>query len=249
MERHYDVLGVSPDAERAEVRRAYRELLKDHHPDQGGSRERFITIKRAYEEITGEVPPETGGFAGGPMVSTDVPAVDPTFEPDESVRGDGLTVRGDFLGVTLAGLVPGLELGSLVDDPSLNGNVRRSVAFFEVRNECTRLLPWRGRQRTSFIGDDGFMYEASSIVNPHADKLPGRWCGTDVDLRPGRALEAIVIAQEIPSDVTIEKIVYTQHAYGSDGRTVEQTERYLFELRESVRQSLAQVPFELDSAE
>ncbi|WP_241434288.1 J domain-containing protein [Natronorubrum tibetense] len=37
MESHYEVLGLSPAADERAVRRAYRTLLKEHHPDQGGS--------------------------------------------------------------------------------------------------------------------------------------------------------------------------------------------------------------------
>lgn len=53
MERHYAVLGLSPDADLEEVRRTYRILSKEHHLDSGGSRSRFLRIKRAYEAITG----------------------------------------------------------------------------------------------------------------------------------------------------------------------------------------------------
>ncbi|MFP9191701.1 J domain-containing protein [Natrialbaceae archaeon A-CW1-1] len=58
MESHYDVLGVSPDADLDEIRAAYRRLLKRHHPDQGGSRDQFLRIKQAYETVVGEHPDE-----------------------------------------------------------------------------------------------------------------------------------------------------------------------------------------------
>jgi len=50
----YGVLGVSDNATTAEVKRRYRNLAKDHHPDKGGNPERFIMIRRAFESLTNE---------------------------------------------------------------------------------------------------------------------------------------------------------------------------------------------------
>ena len=47
----FDVLGVDPDAEDAEIKRAYRRRAKDAHPDQGGSVEEFQRVRAAYEAI------------------------------------------------------------------------------------------------------------------------------------------------------------------------------------------------------
>jgi curved DNA-binding protein CbpA len=52
----YAVLGVAPDRSDADLRLAYRELVKRHHPDHnGGSPEsaaRFAQIQSAYAVIT-----------------------------------------------------------------------------------------------------------------------------------------------------------------------------------------------------
>ena len=37
----YETLGLSPDADEAAVRRAYRKQVKETHPDRGGDEERF----------------------------------------------------------------------------------------------------------------------------------------------------------------------------------------------------------------
>lgn len=51
----YAVLGIPPDAPLAEVRRAYRLLVKRNHPDAGvGSLERFLEIQAAYEALVRE---------------------------------------------------------------------------------------------------------------------------------------------------------------------------------------------------
>ncbi|NLW50765.1 MAG: molecular chaperone DnaJ [Candidatus Brocadiaceae bacterium] len=52
---YYDVLGVSPDASHEDIRKAYRRLAKEHHPDrQKGSKaaeERFKEITGAYSVL------------------------------------------------------------------------------------------------------------------------------------------------------------------------------------------------------
>ncbi|HWK29133.1 MAG TPA: DnaJ domain-containing protein [Solirubrobacter sp.] len=51
----YRVLELAPGATSAEVLDAYRRLSKLHHPDAGGSGERFMEIQRAYEAVRGQV--------------------------------------------------------------------------------------------------------------------------------------------------------------------------------------------------
>ncbi|MFP4201055.1 MAG: J domain-containing protein [Clostridia bacterium] len=49
----YDTLGVAPDADDEDVRRAYRERVKEVHPDApNGSKERFKAVQDAYEQVT-----------------------------------------------------------------------------------------------------------------------------------------------------------------------------------------------------
>lgn len=46
---HYEILGVANTASADEIKQAYRKLAKDHHPDRGGSHERFAQINAAYD--------------------------------------------------------------------------------------------------------------------------------------------------------------------------------------------------------
>lgn len=46
------VLGVTADAERTEVRKAYREKVKDVHPDRGGEEAEFKRVTAAYERLS-----------------------------------------------------------------------------------------------------------------------------------------------------------------------------------------------------
>lgn len=47
----YEVLGVQVTATQEEIRRAYRRLLRETHPDTGGSAARFVAVQRAWERI------------------------------------------------------------------------------------------------------------------------------------------------------------------------------------------------------
>ncbi|MFB6219336.1 MAG: ferredoxin Fer [Halobacteriaceae archaeon] len=47
----FEVLGVDPDADEATVVAAYRERIKEVHPDHGGSASEFRAVRRAYERI------------------------------------------------------------------------------------------------------------------------------------------------------------------------------------------------------
>ena len=52
---YYEILGVSRDADKEEVKRAYRRLARKYHPDvnkEPGAEERFKEINRAYEVLS-----------------------------------------------------------------------------------------------------------------------------------------------------------------------------------------------------
>jgi curved DNA-binding protein CbpA len=45
------VLGLSPGASLAEVKRAFQSRALETHPDQGGEAEQFRQVQRAYEKL------------------------------------------------------------------------------------------------------------------------------------------------------------------------------------------------------
>ena len=48
MDNYYQLLGVRTDASPEQIRHAYRNLAKQHHPDSGGDEEKFKKIGVAY---------------------------------------------------------------------------------------------------------------------------------------------------------------------------------------------------------
>lgn len=72
MTDHYATLGVARGAEPDEIKRAFRKLASQHHPDKGGNTERFQQIQAAYEVLSDPARraeydnprPQFQGFAG-----------------------------------------------------------------------------------------------------------------------------------------------------------------------------------------
>ena len=54
MEDHYSTLGVNETASQEEIKKAYRVLVKENHPDKGGDEEKFKKISTAYDVIGDE---------------------------------------------------------------------------------------------------------------------------------------------------------------------------------------------------
>jgi hypothetical protein len=48
----WTVLGLTKDAELADLKRAYRQRALETHPDQGGDPDAFLELQRAYEKLS-----------------------------------------------------------------------------------------------------------------------------------------------------------------------------------------------------
>jgi len=49
---HYSTLGVNKDASPDDIKRAYRKLASQHHPDKGGDKAAFQKVQQAYETLS-----------------------------------------------------------------------------------------------------------------------------------------------------------------------------------------------------
>ncbi|MFC7185532.1 ferredoxin Fer [Halorubrum yunnanense] len=81
----FEVLDVDEDADEAAVERAYRDRVKEAHPDQGGTVEEFQLVRRAYREI------DERGRNGG------VDAADVDLSDEEGDAAEVEPVRVEFL--------------------------------------------------------------------------------------------------------------------------------------------------------
>eukprot|EP01062_Namystynia_karyoxenos_P057898 TRINITY_DN490_c0_g2_i1.p1 TRINITY_DN490_c0_g2~~TRINITY_DN490_c0_g2_i1.p1 ORF type:complete len:1522 (+),score=504.07 TRINITY_DN490_c0_g2_i1:98-4567(+) len=71
----YTILGVSDTATDQEIRAAFRELAREHHPDRGGTKEGFRELRAAYEQILRER--GSSGHAPAPPAKTEGAAEKP----------------------------------------------------------------------------------------------------------------------------------------------------------------------------
>ena len=77
-DNHYEVLGVEKNASENEIKKAYRKLAMEHHPDKGGNENKFKMINEAYSVLSDPNKRKTYDFGGD---------IDPiNIDPDELFR-------------------------------------------------------------------------------------------------------------------------------------------------------------------
>jgi molecular chaperone DnaJ len=85
----YAVLGLTPAASPAQIKAAYRALVKRHHPDAGGDDQRILALNAAWEVLRDQVRTATPGTGSTPDTA-------PT-EPGRPRAGQRRGASGDQL--------------------------------------------------------------------------------------------------------------------------------------------------------
>jgi DnaJ-class molecular chaperone len=50
--KHYQTLGIDPDATQEEIKKSYREKSQEMHPDKGGDHQEFVQVTEAYRVLS-----------------------------------------------------------------------------------------------------------------------------------------------------------------------------------------------------
>ena len=70
---YYEVLGLKKGATADEIKKAYRKLAKEHHPDKGGSEDKFKEVSEAYDTLSDSEKKSNydrfGSSKGGPQAN------------------------------------------------------------------------------------------------------------------------------------------------------------------------------------
>ena len=64
MSNHYSTLGIEASSSPEEIKKAYKKLVMEHHPDKGGDEEKFKEITEAYEVLSGKRKEKQQQFSG-----------------------------------------------------------------------------------------------------------------------------------------------------------------------------------------
>ena len=161
---YYDILGVKKTATPEEIKKAFRKLARKHHPDAGGSEEKFKEINEAYETLSNKEKrtayDEYGQYFGG--------NVPPGYKP-----GAGAPGAGGFGGPGGAGGYT-VNMGDIGDLGDLFGSV--FGGGFGGGRGAARPQPQRGRDVEMRL--DLTFEQAFSGMQTKVDTESVETCGT-----------------------------------------------------------------------
>ena len=189
MPNPYEVLGITKNANEVVVEAAYRALVKEHHPDQGGSQERFQEIRDAYKQIQNDDPTAGttdgastfSGFARG-LAALGTPV---SLASIEGTLADDLTIEKGPLCVSLVGLFR-TDIEPLVWPHEVDSiqTEDRFLCVTRVENTSDYVQKWSGLSKTKFVGSDGQTYSPTHDLAPTDTDIPPIVDQRDTQLSP-----------------------------------------------------------------
>lgn len=229
MPNPYEILGISKDANKVVIEAAYRALVKEHHPDQGGSQERFQEIQDAYEQIQNGDPTAGStdgtstfsGFARG-LTGLGTPVSAASID---GTLADDLTIEKGPLRVSLVGLFR-TDIEPLIWPHDLDSieTENRFLCVARIENTSEYVQKWNGLSKTKFVGSDGQTYspthdlasteaEIPPTVDQRDRQLSPQFSANYSELEPESWTLGITVAPNLPRGVDIHRVSYIHSVF------------------------------------
>ena len=212
---YYDVLGVSKNTSAAELKKAYRKLALQYHPDRNkssGANEKFKEINEAYEILTdakkkqaydqfghAAFDPRYGGFGAGAASASGAGPFAGGFARTYTTQGDGPGVSFDFGGFSDPFEIFSQFFGG--DSPFARASrmprYGLTLSFMEAANGCEKEVVIDGKRRKIKFPagvDDGSRISFGNFY-------------ITVDVQPDKTFQRdgadVFVTQEIPLTMAI----------------------------------------------
>ena len=206
----YDVLGLDRNATPDDVKKAYRKLAREHHPDKGGDPEKFKKVQEAYEVLSDPQKRQNFDQFGSP----DGPqGMGNPFPPEffNQMFGGGFGFGGPRGPVKRANFDHELRISLEEAYRGTTRNLRVTLekTCFSCRQKCP---PCQGRgQVQHHMGPMIFNQPCGAC---HGEGGVSRGCGS---CSGGRKREPLNLELKIPPGVT-DGTVMTGHGLGEQPR-------------------------------
>lgn len=189
MESPFDVLGIDPDADESEVVRAYRDRVKETHPDRGGSADEFQRVQAAYAYIQQERDESVGADAGQAAWNPAPQPTEPIGTPVEFLDFEAIGPQGwdigddDLFEKAAAADLPDEQYGefSVRDDENILAAARRagyewpfSCRGGACANCAVAIIDGDVEMPSNHVLSEGWMdrgIRLSCIATPTSDRL------------------------------------------------------------------------------